>query len=155
MNSATANNSTGPDSQGETAVTTPSTHNVEHEMFLPRTDEQETFASLDGLLTYVTSVKFDPDLAAAAINQHVARLFANLESTTPFRTRPIGDPFNISAPWLLHTEVNSQIDRALLTIKSGNPECPTCAKLWEAHLLNAKNVLSRWSGSRELNRLLY
>ena len=123
----------------------------QHQMLLPRADEQETFERLDLLVIALRTNGFPSTGAAELVRGHVAALFANIEVRPVTVTR--GPLFASPAGTVRWIELllYREIDYVSARMADNQSGCRECALAWTRHFLQAKEVIAEWAYLREMD----
>lgn len=125
---------------------------ADHQLYLPRTDDTESWNRLDVLLDQIrgSSRQKCGDLIAA----HVGSLFARIEFAPEYGTWPIGQSFSSTSPHWIESVVGHEVDRLILRMLDHATGCVDCLLAWVHHLIEARIILSRWAWARDVSDLL-
>ena len=124
-------------------------HDEQHQMLLPRNDEQETFEKLDALLEAFRDDGPGTARAAELVERHVATIFANIEvrRVTVTRGPLVASPAG-TIRWI-ELLLYREIDYVAARMADNRSGCSECGLAWTRHLLQAKEVIAEWAYLRE------
>lgn len=124
-------------------------HGDLHGFMQPRSDEAETNQELDDLVEQI-SKETDPSVVAQLISSHVSHLIAGIGLKPLAGGRPADRSDRERLIGWLTLEIGDEIDRFIRHLWESELSCWECNRAWTLHLLDARNVLRRWSVVRLL-----